>query len=120
MTTQEVANRLVDYCRKGEFEQAQKELYADEAASIEPDSDSSGFPKETHGLKNIIEKGHKFQSMVEEIHGCTVSDPLIGGNSFACTLSMDISMKGRGRSKMEEVCVYEVKDGKITSEHFFF
>jgi hypothetical protein len=28
-------------------------------------------------------------------------------------------MKGRGRVKMEELCAYEVKDGKIVLEQFF-
>jgi hypothetical protein len=119
MTTQELAERLADYCRKGEFEQAQKELYSEDAESIEPD-DTSGFPKETRGLNNIIEKGNRFQSMVEEVHGCTVSNIIVGGNSFAFTLTMDISMKGRGRTQMEEICVYQVKDGKIIGEHFFW
>jgi hypothetical protein len=35
------------------------------------------------------------------------------------TLGMDVTMKGRGRMKIEEVCVYEIKDGKIASEQFF-
>ena len=44
---------------------------------------------------------------------------MIAGNSIAMTLSMDVTMKGRGRLKMEEICVYEVKDGKIAAEQFF-
>lgn len=119
MTTQEIAERLADFCGKGQFEQAQKELYADDAVSIEPD-ESAGFAKETKGLNAIIEKGNQFESMVEEIFECSVSKPLIGGNSFAFTLTMDLSMKGRGRTKMEEICVYQVKDGKIAGEHFFY
>jgi limonene-1,2-epoxide hydrolase len=35
------------------------------------------------------------------------------------TLAMDVTMKGQGRMKIEEVCVYEVKDDKIVSEQFF-
>jgi hypothetical protein len=34
-------------------------------------------------------------------------------------LTMDVTMKGRGRVKLEEICAYEVKDGKIVSEQFF-
>jgi hypothetical protein len=35
-------------------------------------------------------------------------------------LAMDVTMKGQGRMKIEEVAVYEVnKDGKIASEQFF-
>lgn len=119
MTTKEIADRLVALCRNGEFEQAQKELYAEDAASIEPGANSV-FPKETYGLKNIIKKGNLFQSMIEEVHGNTIGEPIFAGNAIAVALSMDMTMKGMGRSKMEEVCVYEVKDGKIVSEHFFY
>jgi hypothetical protein len=118
MSTQQVATRLAELCRQGEFEAAQKELFAQDAVSIEPQA-GPDFPKETKGLDAIIEKGHKWSSMLEQVHGCTTSAPLVAGNSIAMTLGMDVTMKGRGRMKMEEVCVYEVKDGKIKSEQFF-
>jgi limonene-1,2-epoxide hydrolase len=47
-----------------------------------------------------------------------VSDPIIAGNSFACTMKLDVTMKGRGHMVMTEICVYEVKDGKIVLEQF--
>lgn len=118
MTTKQIAQKLVDYCREGEFEKAQKELFSKDVVSIEPEA-SQGFDKETKGLDKIIEKGHKFQSMVEEAHGVTVSDPLISGNSIAFVLDMDMKMKGRNREKMSELCVYHVEDGKIVSEQFY-
>jgi len=95
-----------------------KELYADDAMSTEPYA-TPKFEKETKGLKAIIEKGDKFQSMVEKLHGLTVSDPLVAGNAFACTLTMDITMKGQPHATWVELCVYQLKDGKIISEQFF-
>jgi len=118
MTTQQIAERLVELCREGEFETAQKELYANEAVSIEPRA-TPGFDKETKGLDAIIEKGHKFDQMVEESYGITTSQPLVTGNSIAIALTMDMAMKGRARGSMQELCVYQVKDGKIISEQFF-
>jgi len=118
MTTKQIANRLVELCREGEFEKAQKELFADSAISIEPEA-SQGFDKETKGLKNIIEKGHKFQSMVKKAHGSTVSEPIVTDNCIAFSLDMDVTMKDRGRTHMGELCLYKVKDGKIVSEQFF-
>jgi hypothetical protein len=35
-------------------------------------------------------------------------------------MGMDVTMKGMGRMKMDEVAVYEVKNGKIVKEQFFF
>jgi ketosteroid isomerase-like protein len=117
MTTKEIADRLVAHCRKAQWSAAQTELYAEEAVSIEPEA-SPVFPKETRGRTAIIEKGRKFDAMVETMHALTVSEPVVAPNSFACTMSLDVTMKGQGRMQMAELCVYEVKDGKIVSEQF--
>ncbi|MGN7723026.1 SnoaL-like domain-containing protein [Chitinophaga sp. 22620] len=118
MTTEQIAQRLVEYCRKGDFEAAQKELFADDVVSVEP-YETPDFPKEEKGLDNIIKKGEKFNSMIEEVHEIYVNEPVITGNIIAFVSGMDLTMKGRGRAKWEELCVYTVKDGKIISEHFF-
>ena len=118
MSATEVANRLVELCRKGDFEGAQKELFAEEAISIEPHG-TQDFQQETKGLDGIIEKGKKWSTMVDEYHGMKVSEPLVGENSFAVTMFMDVTMKQRGRMAMTELCVYNLKDGKIVSEQFF-
>lgn len=117
MTTKEIANRLTELCRKGEWAQAQEELYADNAVSIEPMA-TPAFEKETKGLKAIIEKGEKFDAMVQEYHSLNISEPLVTDNCVAFILSMDLTMKGRPREQMREICVYDVKDGKIVSEQF--
>jgi len=118
MTTKEVAARLHALSSEGKFETAQKELFSKDAISIEPEA-GGGFEKETKGLPAIIEKDHKFEQMVETVHGIKISEPLVAGNSIALSLDMDVTMKGRGRSNMAELCVYRVKDGKIVSEEFF-
>jgi hypothetical protein len=118
MTVAQIAHRLAELCNQGNFEQAQKELFAEDAVSIEPE-DSPGFEKETKGLEAILEKGKRFNSMVEETYGCSVSDPLVAGNVIALLLNMDVKMKGKERSTLSEICVYKVKDEKIISEQFF-
>jgi hypothetical protein len=50
--------------------------------------------------------------MVEKVHSCSTSAPLVAGNAVAFTLTMDVTMQGRGRVKLEEICAYEVKDGQ--------
>jgi hypothetical protein len=117
MTTSEIAGRLVALCRRGEFETAQRELYAPDAINIEPYATAT-FPKETRGLDAIIEKGRKFAAMIEQVHSITVSDPLVAGSSFVCALQLDLTIKEHGRMTLDELCIYEVKDGKIVSERF--
>lgn len=117
MNTNEIANRLAELCRQGDFDKAQKELFAEDAVSIEPEA-SPGFEKETKGLKAIEEKGKRFSEMVEKVHGIKVSDPIVAGNAIAISLDMDTTMKGQGRRNLAEICVYKVRDGKIVSEQF--
>jgi hypothetical protein len=118
MTTQEVADHLYELLNIGKWDQAQEELFADNAVSIEPQH-VQGLPSVT-GLDAIKKKGKMWQEMVEETHGGYVSKPLVAGNHFAVGMGMDVTMKGKGRSKMDEIAVYEVKDGKIVKEQFFF
>jgi len=117
MKTAEIAKRLVELCREAKWETAQRELYANDARSIEAQA-SPAFPQEMTGLPAILEKGRKFDSMVEKLHSISVSEPLVAENSFACTMQMDVTMKGQGRFNMTELCVYDVKDGKIMTERF--
>lgn len=117
MTTQEVANKLVSYCRKGQYAEAVQELYAPNIISVEPD----GTPvKICEGLEAVIAKGQQFQDMTEEVHGSEISDPIVADNFFACTMKMDVTFKGAPRTSMEEVCLYKVEEGKIVREEFFF
>lgn len=118
MNTQQIAERLADFCKTGDFETAQKELYADDVISLEPKA-TPGYDKETKGKDAVKAKMQKFKSTVEESYGNEVSAPLITANAIAFTLAMDIKMKGQDRMKMTEICVYEVKDGKVISEQFF-
>lgn len=118
MSTNEIANRLVELCRQGKFEEAQKELYAADAVSIEPE-DAPGLTS-VEGLENIVEKGRQFQAMVEEVHSAEMSDPAVAGNYFSVSLIMDVTFKGMGRTNMDEIAVYKVDNGKIVREEFFY
>jgi hypothetical protein len=118
MTTQEVANQLVDLCRLGKIDEAQAILFAESAQSIEANEMMGA--KIVDGLEAIKTKSVAFQEGVEAFHGAEISDPIVAGNSFAITWKMDATFKGRGRMTIEEVCVYQVKDGKIVLEQFFY
>ena len=117
MNTSEIAKRLVALCRKGDFTGAQNELFAENAVSIEP-FPTPQFEKETRGLKAIREKGEKWDQMVEEMKNIDVSDPVVAENAFACSMRMQVVMKEHGAMDMSEICLYQVKDGKIVSEEF--
>ena len=118
MTTKEVADRLSQLFKEYKFKEAQEELFSKDAVSIEP-ANSPGL-QTVEGLDNILKKGDQFNESVEEMHGGWAGEPIVGGNYIAIAMGMDVTMKGAGRMNMEEICVYEVKDGKIVKEQFFY
>lgn len=117
MNTQEVANRLVSLCREGKIAEAAIELYDDNIESIEMPYSPL---KSAKGKQAVGEKGKQFAESILERHGGSFSDPLVGGKYFSIAMMLDATFKDMGRMKLEEVCLYEVKDGRIIKEQFFF
>ncbi|HKZ67584.1 MAG TPA: nuclear transport factor 2 family protein, partial [Chitinophagaceae bacterium] len=117
-TTTEVAARFDELAKEGNWDKIQDELFADNAESIEPPT-SPGL-KSVKGLAAIKEKGKQFNEMVEEMHDGYSTDPIVAGNHFSVAMGLDATMKGMGRTRMDEIAVYEVKDGKIVKEQFFY
>jgi len=118
MTTREIANRLSQLFKEYKWTEAQEELFSADAKSIEPPH-AQGL-QTVQGIAAIKKKGEDFNSMVEEMHGGYVGEPIVAGNHIAVAMGMDVTMKGAGRMNMEEIVVYEVKDGKIVKEQFFY
>jgi hypothetical protein len=116
-STEQVAKRLVELCRQGQIVPAQEELFDEHVKSTE--SSTAQGPPVTTGKTTVIEKGKQFAALIEEVHTSDISEPLIAGRFFSISWLFDVTVKGMGRQKMEEICVYEVKDGKIISEQFF-
>jgi hypothetical protein len=120
MNTESVAKRLVELCRAAQYEQAQRELYAQDAVSIEPPWAPAGSLGNAKGLPAIFEKSRQFAEGVEEVHSAGCSDPVIAGDWFSVAMTLDATFKGMGRSQIEEICVYRVRDGKVVHEQFFY
>jgi len=117
MNTQEVADKLVQLCREGKHEQAIDELYADNVVSKEPKGSSMEL---TEGKDAVKKKTIQWEESVEEIHSSSCSEPIVADNHFAIVMNIDATYKAHGRMPMSEICVYEVKDGKIVADEFFY
>ncbi|MFK7806165.1 MAG: SnoaL-like domain-containing protein [Saprospiraceae bacterium] len=118
MTTQEIANRLVELCRTGKYEEAVRELYSPDIVSVEPE----GVPNRiVSGLEGIAEKGKAFEAKIEKFNSSVITDPIVADNIFSCAMLMNVNMKGVPVPvDMNEICVYTVADGKIVKEEFFY
>ncbi len=117
MTTQEVANQLVTYCQENNYKAAY-DLYAEDAVSIEMD----GMPGEkiTTGKENIWNAYLQWEESIEEMHGGSVGEPVVAANHFVLPMSMDATFKGQGRMAFDELCIYQVENGKIKKAQFFY
>lgn len=113
-----VAHRLVELCRTGQYDQAQQELYAEDAISIEGDGQKPDAV--TRGMAAIREKGRQWADNLVEVHGGSVSDPVIADGWFSVAMGLDATYKDMGRVAMKEIAVYRVRDGRITHEQFFY
>ena len=119
MTTQEVANKLVQLCSQGKFEEAGEALYSPDILSVEAGA-PPGQSRESKGIDAVRAKG-KWWVENHEVHSSKVEGPLVAGAFFAVTFKLDVTFKPQKRRfQMEEVGVYKVENGKIMREEFFY
>jgi len=118
MTTQQVASRFNELAKQEKWFEIQDELFADNVRSIDPSN--SPYFGYAEGKISVRKKGEEFVKKIEAFHGASTTEPVVGGNYFAVGREMDITVQGLGRIQMNEVMLYEVKDGKIVLEQFFY
>ena len=114
MTTTQIALRLIELCKERKFGIARKELYAENAVSIEADN------KPITGLPAMEEKEKNWHGSIQEIHNITFSEPLINGNFFSIAITWDLTYKGKDRGGWNEIAVLEVRDQKVVLEKFYY
>ena len=118
MTVREVAARFHELARHEKWFDIQDELFAENVRSIEPPT-SQGLPNAA-GKAAVRKKGEALVSQVEAVHASSTTEPVVGGNFFAVGRELDMTVRGAGRTQMNEVMVYEVRHGQIVSEQFFY
>ena len=119
MTTQEVANKLVELCSEGKFQEAVATLYSDDIVSVEAGA-PPGQSRESKGLDAVKAKGEWWVAN-HEVHAAKVEGPLVAASHFAVTFKLDVTFKPESkRFTMEEIGVYKVANGKVVYEEFFY
>ena len=119
MTIQEVADRLIQLCSEGKFEEAVEALYSPDIVSVEAFA-PPGQSRESKGLDAVKAKG-EWWTANHEVHSSKVDGPLVTGSHFAVKFKMDVTFKPENkRFQMEEIAIYKVDGGKIVYEEFFY
>ena len=118
LTTQEVAARFNELAKQEKWFEIQDELFADNVKSIDPPN--SPYFGYAEGKAGVRKKGEEFVKRIEAAHKRHTTEPIIAGNHFAVGREVDITVQGYGRIQISEIMLYEVKDGAIISEQFFY
>ena len=118
LTTLEVAARFNELAKQEKWFEIQDELFADNVKSIDPPN--SPYFSYVVGKAAVRKKGEDFVKRIEAAHRRHTSEPVIAGNHFAVGREVDITVQGHGRIQISEIMLYEVKDGEIISEQFFY
>jgi hypothetical protein len=118
MTTQEVANRFNELAQQEKWFEIQDEFFADNVKSIDPPN--SPYMGYAEGKEAVRKKGEDFVSRITDLHSASTGEPIVCGNHFAVTRELEITVQPHGRIQMKEIMLYEVKDGEIISEQFFY
>lgn len=117
MNTEEVAQKVVELCRKQAWSEAVDTLYADDIVSVESRGTEGGSP-ETHGIDGVRKKVEWWTNSME-VHSFTVGKPFVAHDRFVVQFDIDVTDKdSKKRFQMSEVGVYTVKGGKIVREEF--
>ena len=116
MSTEEVANKVVELTRKQAWYDA-LDLYDDNVVSVEASGMSGGSP-ETRGKEGVRGKVDWWVNAME-VHSFDAHGPFVAHDRFVVQFDADVSdKKTKERTKMSEVGVYTVKNGKIVREEF--
>ncbi|TDE17116.1 nuclear transport factor 2 family protein [Dyadobacter psychrotolerans] len=117
-TTQEVTARFHELAQQEKWFEIQDEFFAENVKSIDPvGSPYFGYAE---GKAAVRKKGEDFVSRIEAGYRTYTGEPIVTGNHFAVTREIDISVKPHGRIRINQIMLYEVKDGEIISEQFFY
>jgi hypothetical protein len=118
MTTQEVATRFNELAQQEKWFEIQDVFFANNVRSVDPpNSPYFGYEE---GKAAVRKKGGDFVKRIEAVHKAYTTEPVVSGNHFAVGREIDITVQGFGRIQINQIMLYEVKDGQIVLEQFFY
>lgn len=116
MSTKEIAEGLVALCREEKSSEAVRTYYSPDIVTYEAMPDAQPM----RGIEAVLETVGWWEANMETHHGEVVG-PFINGDQFAVRFTYDVTDKTSGkRYPLDEIAVYEVKDGKIAEARFLY
>ena len=101
-------------CKAGEFVQAYKTLFADNARSVEAHGETAT------GLVALLAKAEEWCGE-HTVNRRSVTGPFVAGDTFGVFFSMNVTPKASGKAMdFDEIAMYQVEGGKIVEEKFLY
>ena len=117
MSSQEVAEKVVELVRQQAWYKALDTLYDKDIVSVEA-SASEGESAEKRGIDQVRGKIDWWLNAME-VHSFTAKGPFVAHDRFVVQYDADVTEKNsKKRFQLSEVGVYTVKNGKIIREEF--
>ena len=117
MSTQEVAEKVVELVRQQAWYKALDTLYDKDIVSVEA-SASEGESAEKRGIDQVRGKIDWWLNAME-VHSFTAKGPFVAHDRFVVQYDADVTEKNsKKRFQLSEVGVYTMKNGKIVREEF--
>lgn len=118
LTIQEVVTRFNELAKQEKWFEIQDELFSEDVKSTDPvNSPYFGYAE---GKAAVRKKGEDFIKTIQDFHGAHTTEPVIGGNYFSVGREVDITVQEFGRIQINQIMLYEVRNGQIISEQFFY
>ena len=117
-TTQQVAARFNELAQQEKWFEIQDEFFSEDVKSIDPPN--SPYFGYAEGKAAVRKKGEDFVKRIEAVRRAYTTAPIVAGNHFAVGREIDITVQPHGRIQINQVMLYEVRDGQIVSEQFFY
>lgn len=115
MKAAEIGKKLVELIRAEDYGTIYGTLYSPNVQSVE----ASG---ESYDGMAAIEKKNAWWEENFETHSTSVEGPFPHGDgTFGLIFEMDVTEKAKNfRFQMKELAIYDVEDGKVVRERFFY
>lgn len=105
--------------KEGDYFTAYDELFDVNATAIEPQLSAMNLDK-VIGIPAIKNKVGALSEGISELISRKMSAPITSANHIAFTNIVKAKLKDGNEMNLSEICMYEVQNGKIISEQFFY
>jgi ketosteroid isomerase-like protein len=110
----DLENELNQSITKGDFLKAFNKHYGDNVVMQENDA------APVTGKDVNRKKQEEFMKSVEDFHSAKLLGEAINGDLAFSEWEFDLTLKGRGRTKMNEVAVRHWRNGQVARERFYY